>query len=188
MVSAGIESAPRTENDLRWYCLRDLKRSNAKLKGYQQLAEEGFRVFTPLKETVRILRGRKVKSLKPFISDLLFVHSTRESLDPAIRKIPTLQYRFVKGGQYLEALTVPDRQMEDFIKAATLGNETRYLNPGEIKRDLIGKSVRVIGGPLDAVEGKVLSIRGKKNRRVLIEIQGLLSLTFEVTPDLLKLI
>ena len=188
MVSAGIESVPVAENDLHWFCLRDLKRPNAKVKAYQQLAEDGFRVFTPLRETISVVRGRKTRSLRPFISDLLFVQSTREALDPVIQKTPTLQYRFVKGGQYLEALTVPDSQMEDFIRAAAWGDNTEYLKPGEISKAMIGRPVRIIGGPLDSVEGKVLAIRGKKNRRVLIEIQGLLSLTFEVTPDLIKLI
>lgn len=171
---------------MQWYCLRDLKRPNAKLKGYQQLADDGFRVFTPLKEKVSISAGKKVRNLRPVISDLLFVKSTREQLDKIIEKIPTLQYRFVKGGAYQEAMTVGDREMEDFIRVATLGNETRYLNPEEIDKSIIGKRVRVIGGPLDAVEGRVLSIRGKKNRRVLIELHGLLALTFEVTPDLLE--
>lgn len=188
MVSAGIESVSRNENEPRWFCLRDLKRPNAKLKAYQQLADDGFKVFTPLKETISVVKGRKTKTLRPFISDLLFVRSTREELDPVIQKTPTLQYRFVKGGQYLEALTVPDIQMEAFIKVATFGDKTEYFQPGEINKSMIGRPVRIIGGPLDSVEGKVLAIRGKKNRRVVIEIQEFLSMTFEVSSDLLKLI
>ena len=171
---------------MQWFCLRDLKRPNAKIKGFQQLTDEGFRVFTPLKEKIRVSGGKRIKACLPVISDLLFVQSERDTLDKAIEKIPTLQYRFVKGGAYQEAMTVGDREMEDFIRVATLGNETRYLNPEEIDKSIIGKRVRVIGGPLDAVEGRVLSIRGKKNRRVLIELQGLLAMTFEVTPDLLE--
>ena len=173
---------------MRWYCLRDLKRPNCKVKAYQELTELGFRVFTPLREAVKVVKGKKIILHRPVISDLLFVQSQRDLLDPIIERTPTLQYRYVRGGAYQEAMTVPDRQMEDFIKAATMGDSPIYLQPESIDRTIVGRPVRVVGGQLDGIEGKVLAIRGKKKRRVLLELPGMLSLTIEVTPDLLEII
>lgn len=39
-------------------------------------------------------------SVPSFMQDLLFIHDTREVLDLFVRKIPTLQYRYQKGGGY----------------------------------------------------------------------------------------
>ena len=171
-----------------WYCLRDLKRPNAKQKAYQDLSALGFRVFTPLRQTTVVRMGRKVKMERPVISDLLFVEASREDLDPVVAKTPTLQYRYVKGGAYQEAMTVPDVQMESFIRATREGETPLYYHPGEINPAMYGRRVRIIGGPLDGVEGRLVSVRGKKTRRVLLELPGLVTMTVEVTPDLLSFI
>ena len=36
-------------NERQWFVMRDLKRPNAKLPAYQQLIEDGFEVFTPMR-------------------------------------------------------------------------------------------------------------------------------------------
>ena len=72
-----------------WFVLRDLTRPIAKLPGYLQLSQQGFEVFTPMKWTIREAGGRQQRIQIPVIHDLLFVHSTREKLDPVIDKTNT---------------------------------------------------------------------------------------------------
>ena len=170
-----------------WFCLRDLKRPNAKVKAYQQLEAEGFRVFTPMRESVVNSRGKKIRIRRPIISDLLFVDSDRKALDPVVEKTPTLQYRYVKGGAYQEAMTVGEQTMNNFIEASAHGEAIRYLLPEEIEKGQVGKPVKIIGGPLDGIVGRLMGIRGKKTRRLLVELPGIVALTLDVAPDLLSI-
>lgn len=76
-------NATRDESKaVRWFVLRDLKGPNAKKMHYQLLADKGFEVFTPMKRVQRKVRNKKVLVEVPAIRDMLFVHSSREKLDP----------------------------------------------------------------------------------------------------------
>lgn len=68
--------------------MRDLKRANAKLPAYKQLLNEHFEVFTPMKEQLSVHGGKRTREEVPFIRDLLFVHDTREAIDPFVESIP----------------------------------------------------------------------------------------------------
>ena len=68
---------PLDENDKKlWYVMRDLKRPNAKHPAYKQLEELGFEVFVPMKWFLSVKQGKRVREKRPFIQDLLFVHTT----------------------------------------------------------------------------------------------------------------
>lgn len=179
---AGIEGLSFSENGLKkWYVMRDLKRVNAVLPAYKQLATLHMDFFTPMKERLIVSGGRKVREEIPFLQDLLFVCATREELDPVVASVPTLQYRFVKGGAYREAMTVRDSDMERFIHAVRNSANPRYYTPEEVTPAMQGRRVRVIGGPLDNYEGALLTVRGSKSRRLLLEIPNLLAAGIEIT-------
>ena len=97
------------------------------------------------------------------------------------------RYRFARGG-YRLPITVPDRNMEDFIRAVSVSDEPRYFRPEEITPGMLGKRVRVIGGGLDGYEGRLLSARGSKHRHLLVEIPNFLTAAVEVGLDLIEII
>lgn len=164
-----------------WFVLRDLKRPNASIKAYQELADLGFKVYTPMKTLIQEKRGRKVKLSVPFINDLLFVYSSRQKLDPIVLSIPTLQYRFIKGGKFGDALKIRKSDMENFIKAVESSEQPVYLSPSELRTSMIGKRIKVISkGPLDGREGKLLKIEGSRKKRLLIELPGVLFAGIEI--------
>ena len=70
--------------------MRDLKRRNAKLPAYQQLADSGMEVFTPMMWQIFHVRGKRIRRQVPVVSDLLFVHAVPEARDPIVEDIPTL--------------------------------------------------------------------------------------------------
>lgn len=178
----GLEELSLTENESpKWYVMRDLKRTNAVLPAYKQLDALHMDFFTPMKECLTISGGRKIRKEIPFLQDLLFVYATREKLDPVVQSTPTLQYRFVKGGAYREVMTVRSNDMERFIHAIRTTVNPRYYTPDEITPAMQGRRVRVIGGPLDTYEGALLTVRGSKSRRLLLEIPNLLSAGIEIT-------
>ena len=163
-----------------WYALRDLSRSHSKNPAYRVLSDEGFEVFTPMTRRLFTENGRRVSR------EVLFVHEVRERLDAAVGRLTNLQYRFARGG-YRVPITVPDRNMEYFIRAVASSDEPRYFRPEEITPGMLGKRVRVIGGQLDGYEGRLLSARGSKRRRLLVEIPTFLTAAVEVSLDLIEI-
>lgn len=127
----GVE---KTTED-RWYVLRDLARLNAKFPAYKQLQampEMAGCVFIPLKQRVFIEFGKRVVRLVPYLPDLIFVHKSREELDPIVGKQKLLQYRYVRGGRQFEAMTVPHESMARFIEAVTQTAAVEYYSLDEV--------------------------------------------------------
>ena len=172
------------QEEVKWYAMRDLRRQNAKIKAYQELKENGFEVFTPMHWVVTTIGGKKQRRQVPVISDMLFVRSGRSDLDKVVAVTDTLQYRYIKGMQ-ATPITVRDQEMNDFVRACNAVAEVRYYLPEEITGDMIGKSVRIIGGTLDGLEGRLLKMRGSRKKRLLVQLPGLLSAAIEVTPTLI---
>lgn len=173
---------------MSWFVMRDLTRANANRPAWIMLKEAGFHVFTPLVWKIRRKAGRSERVQTPVIHDLLFVESSREKLDPLVEQIPTLQYRFVKGGYYGEAMTVRDDDMERFMRAVNSTDDTLFYSPDEISPSMIGKEVTIVGGPLNGMSGHLLSIKGMRKRRLIVELPGMLTSAVEVSPDYIKFV
>lgn len=167
--------------------MRDLKRTNAKQPAYRLLAEQQVEVFTPMKWTLVTSRGKKVRKEVPFLQDLVFVHDTREKIDPIVAKCPTLQYRFLRK-TYRKPMTVPTSEMERFIHAVSSSESPRYYLPEEITPDMYSRKIRIVGGPLDGYEGCLLTMRGSKVKRLLVELPNLLTAGVEVSPEYIQLV
>lgn len=168
--------------------MRDLTRSNNKRPGWQRLEEAGFRVFTPMTWKVRQVCGRAIRYKAPVIHDLLFVDSTREQLDPFVESEPMIQYRFVRGGAYREAMEVKQNEMERFILATTDIAKTIYYRPDEITSSMAGRKVKIIGGALNGMTGRLLSVKGMRKKRLIVELKGMLTAAVEVDKDLIEFI
>ena len=173
-------------DDVCWYAMRDLKRSNARLPAYRQLSEQRLEVFTPMSWKLCISRGRKERRLFPLMPDLLFVNSSRSVIDPIVSRTPTLQYRYASGGDYCEPIVVPDDDMSRFIRAVSASSNPKFYRPEELTAALCGRPVRIIGGPLDGYEGRLQTIRGSKTRRLMVEIPGILVAAVEVAPEFVE--
>lgn len=188
---AGLENVSLNGQDSmnprkHWFVMRDLKRSNAKLPAYKLLGQEQIEWFTPMKQRLTVRKGKKTCEEVPFIHDLLFVHSTPEKLAPIVEKTPTLQYRYVRGGKYREAMTVADADMERFIYAVRNSESLRYYRPDELSPAMFGRKIRIIGGLLDHYEGRLL--KGSRRKVLLVELPGLLSVGVEVSPEFIQFV
>jgi transcription antitermination factor NusG len=53
---------------------------------------------------------------------------------------------------------------------------------------MIGKMVRIIGGPMNGFTGHILSLRGARKRKVLVEIPNLIAAAVEVAPEYIEII
>lgn len=175
------------EEELCWFVLRDLKRVNAKLPAYKVLEDKQITVFTPMTWRLTLERGKKVRREVPCVPDLLFARGTREELDPIIGTIPTLQYRWLRN-TYRLPMTVPDADMDRFIHAVTHSESPKYYLPEEITPEMHGRRITIVGGPLDGYSGILLTTRGSKVKRLLVELQNLLAVGVEVSPEYIRFV
>ena len=172
--------------EVRWFVMRDLKRSNAKLPAYKMLEDMNLEIFTPKVWKLITCKGKRMPVKVPFMQDLLFVHDSRKILDPIVERIGTLQYRFLRDG-HGTPMTVRDADMERFILAVESTHSPRYYTPQEITPDMRQRQVAIIGGPLDGYTGTLVTVRGSRRKRLLVEIPMLLAAAVEVEPEYIRL-
>lgn len=171
----------------QWFVMRDLKRSNAKQPAYKLLNELKIKCFTPMIWKTFIRKGKRILKEVPFMQDLLFVYDSRRVLDPIVERIATLQYRFVKGGKRMP-MTVRAEDMDRFIKAVSTMERPNFYTPEEIEPSMIGKKVRIVGGPLDGYEGYLQKIQGSKVKHLFVELPNLLTVAVEVNPEYIQVL
>ena len=170
-TSAGVLSSCH-ELVKSWYALRATY--SRELKVQTQLNERGVRTFIPMMWRKRNVNGKDENKLVPAVSNLVFVHWTREDVDAYIRSFGDLRPVNYYWDRTTNApLTIPEKDMENFIRvASTLDEDLIYLT--EISDKLReGQAVKVKEGPFKGVEGKIVRIR--KSRRILVELPGMLA-------------
>ena len=173
------------DNDVQWFVMRDLTRSNAKLPAYQMLDDLGIKNYTPKVQKIIVRKGKRECKEVPFIHDLLFVHDSRRIIDPIVENVHTFQYRFLKGRM---PMTVREKDMDYFMKAVETSESPQYFRPEDITPEMRKRKIRIIGGPLDGYEGHLITVRGSKVKRLLVELPALLAATVEVEPDFICLV
>ena len=177
----------QSSEEMQWFVMRDLKRYNAKQPAYIFLKEKGIEVFTPMKWEVTTKQGVKKRIERPIIPDLLFVHASREQLDPIVATTDTLQYRFMRN-HHGNPMIVSEKEMSRFIHAIQTSTSPKYYLPEEVLPSMLKRKIRVIGGPLDGYEGKLISTRGTKTKRLMVELKGYFMVAVEVNPEFIQLI
>lgn len=172
----------------QWFVMRDLKRRNSNRLAIHDLKDAGLEVFTPMMQMIMVIGGKKQKRDVPVIQDLLFVHESKRTLDPFVEKYPNLQYRFVKGRSIDEPMSVADTDMERFILAVSLSDNPIYYQPGEITEEMKGRQVRIIGGIFNNYEGRLLSVKGMRKRRLIVEIPNHIAAAVEIEPEYIQFV
>lgn len=157
----------------RWYAMRDLKRSNAKMRAYEMLQGKVMRVYTPMIKKDIVIKGKHNLIDVPYIPDLLFVYDYKSAIDPIVDSVPTFQYRFARNGTYIDGLgkciVVSDREMEQFIRVTQGIEKFRYYTIDEVSPSMYGRKICIVGGSLDGCVGQIedkawLKVQGTDNR------------------------
>ena len=168
--------------DKVWYAIRVTY--NRELKVKDDLDARGVTNFVPMQYRREERGGVMVKRLVPSVHNLIFINMTPSEMTE-YKKTTTLPIRYIMDRETHKPITVPDREMENFIKVAgTYEEKLIYLNPdpGDFSQ---GERVRVIGGPFAGVEGVFVRVKG--DRRVLINIEGLVAVaTTYVHPSMIE--
>lgn len=85
-------------------------------------------------------------------------------------------------------MTVRNADMERFIQVVESSENPKFYRPSEITPDMLSRKIRIIGGQLDGYEGTLLTLRGSKVKRLLVELPTLLAAAVEVQPEFIRLI
>lgn len=170
--------------NLQWFPMRVTYNRELRIK--QQLDQIGIDSFIPMRyELVETTDGRKRK-LVPAVHNLIFIHSTQETitdLKMTRREFEPLRYIIITSieNQKSEILRVPDRQMENFMRVASVQDDSvMFLD----YQDFIGKEgrrVRINEGYFAGVEGVIKRI--KKNRHVVVQIEGVTAVAITFVPS-----
>lgn len=164
-----------------WYAIRVT--FNRELKVKADLDERGIECFIPMKYTMGVRRGRRVKKLVPSIHNLIFFH-IEPSLMKEYKATTKLPIRYIMNPSTKKPVVVPEAQMKNFIAVAgTYDEQLEYVDvkPGVFTR---GDRVRVMGGLFEGAEGVLLKVQNK--HRVVVSIEGVVAVaTAVIHPSLL---
>ena len=174
---------PRGGVPLLWYPMRATYNRELRLKS--SFDELGIECFVPMKYEIDEDDTASKERLVPAIHNLIFVHSTQETitgLKMGKRDFAPLRYmmRHNADGE-TEIMTVPDREMDNFIKAASIHDRSLFFTDDSDYFSKIGKKVRITAGQFKDVVGVVKRI--KKNRCVVVRIQGIAAAVIANVPS-----
>lgn len=168
-----------------WHVLR--VSYNRELKAHEWLKGKGFEVFLPMHSEARLADGKRKTVSKPLIPNILFVRTTPVDLDLIIHDPGNtcLSYYYnhfaVRPDGKNPPLTVPDRQMDNFIRLSQVDDPNILFVSPEECRFKSGDQVIVTSGPFTGITGRV--VRAKRQQRVAIEIAGLGVATTAYVPS-----
>lgn len=171
----------------RWFVLRATYGREAKARDI--IDQEGVRTYLPMRREKADTEGSPKTNLKPLIPNLLFVYCTPMQANHFVSSHPELPkfLRYYYNHLVLNPdgtnppLTVPDKEMDNFIRLTTVDNKhIKVVNPTEC-RFRSGDRVRVTHGAFEGVEGRVARIAGQQ--RVVIILDGLCAIATAYIPS-----
>ncbi|MDR0506103.1 MAG: UpxY family transcription antiterminator [Dysgonamonadaceae bacterium] len=162
-------------NDFNWYAARVKYRTEKKIQ--VGLEERGIKHFIPFHKVMIERNGRKKKVEKPVIACLIFVYTDYQT---ALSLPDDLQFSitYMRNLETKRFLTVPEKQMQDFMFLLDLSSTTMRIKNEDLRR---GDRVRVIKGDFAGIEGELIRIKGHK--RVVVRLEGLFSLATTYIPS-----
>lgn len=169
----------------RWFAMRATYRRE--LDAARLLKDAGIDTFIPMTYVYRIRKGKRVRQLVPVVRNLIFVYACQSHLQQVKNEILFLQY--IIDSRTHQKIIVPDEQMRRFIAVTgTYDDQLLYFYPEELNLSK-GTRVRIIGGEFEGYEGVFIKVKGVRDRRVVIAVEGVIAVAMTtIHPDLIEVI
>ena len=153
-----------------WHAMRATYRRE--LDAIRLLEKEKLGCFVPMRYETVVKRGKKIRVQVPVIRNLVFVHARPSEVKRVKSLVTYLQY--INDRCTGSKIIVPDEQMKRFIAVAgSYSDHLLYFKPEEVILKK-GTKVRITGGEFEGQEGIFLKVKGARDRRVVIEVQGVI--------------
>jgi len=167
-------------NVIRWYPMRVTYHRELRIK--EQLDLLGIENFVPMHYDLADSSEGPRKTLVPAIHNLIFVHASQEMLTRLKmhrKEFEPMRYMMKASADGLmEILHVPDRQMEHFMKVASVQDKSIIFL--DTRSTNMSRRVRITAGRFKGVEGVIKRIR--KNKYFLIQIDGVAAVAITYVP------
>ena len=168
-----------------WYAMRATYRREP--DAMRLLEKEKLGCFVPMQYKICIRKGKKIRALVPVVHNLIFVHARPSEVQRVKSQVTYLQY--ITDTRSGKKIIIPDVEMQRFIAVAGSYNDhLLYFQPEELNLSK-GTKVRITGGDFEGQEGVFLKVKGARDRRVVIQIQGIIAVAMAtIHPDLIEVI
>lgn len=168
---------------VKWFPMRITYNRELKIKN--QLDKLKIENFLPMRYDLVETKCGRQQMLVPAIHNLIFVHSTQKDLTYIKNKFKEFEpMRFIMSSILngnREILYIPERQMDNFMKVASVQDDTIKFLDNNSFISQIGKSVRITAGQFKGVIGTIRRI--KKNKYVVVQINGLAAVAITYIPS-----
>lgn len=167
-----------------WFPMRVTYSREMKVKA--ELDRLGIESFIPM--MYKMVDGdMPQRELVPAISNLIFVRSTQErisGLKSSNKTLEPLRYMIDQTARQPHTImTVPDRQMENFMRVASKTDDSVMFLDEDCVVGKEGKRVEIISGAFEGVTGVIRRV--KRCKRVVVEIEGVASVAIAFVPAVL---
>lgn len=181
-IQSSDPAIPQRDTEIRWYVLRVTYQRE--LATQEQLNKMGINNFVPtLRIRKRNSQGRFYWIREVAVHNYVFIQTSKQMIDSLKRHtLPHLRYimRHINGERRI--MTVPEREMQNFIAVAGNAEEhIRFLPPEEVML-AEGDRVRILGGPFEGVEGHLIKTSKGKRTAVVIRIEGIAAVVTTSLP------
>ena len=175
-----------TKDEILWFPMRVTYHREMKIKAL--LDEANIENFLPMRYMIVETKNEgKKRLLLPAIHNLIFVHSSQAiitNLKMTRKEFSPMRYmvrKSVSDNHVTEIITIPDRQMDNFIKVASVQDDRIFYLDYEGVQNISGKRCKIIEGYFAGVEGTIKRI--SKNKRVVVQIEGVAAVAIAFVPS-----
>ena len=167
-----------------WFPMRVTYSRELKVKAeLDRLSIENF--IPMMSKLVGVDTDNPHHELVPAINNLIFVRSTQERishLKSSNEVLEPLRYMLDQTSQQPHTImTVPNRQMENFMRVASKTDDSVMFLDDESFVGKEGKRVEIIGGAFEGVTGVIRRV--KRCKRVVVEIEVVASVAIAFVPS-----
>lgn len=159
---------------------------NRELKIKALLDELNIECFVPMHYELVESDGLPTKALRVAIHNLIFIRSNQITLtDLKMRNAAFEPLRYMtrpvqQGLHGQEIIYIPDHQMYNFLRVASVKDDSVLFLENNDFINKIGKKVRITDGVFKGVEGEIKRI--KKNKYVVVQIKGIAAVAIAYVP------
>lgn len=160
-------------------------------RAFDYLVNDGTYSYIAKRYVEKYVHGKRKRVLETLIPNLLFVYTTPEQAETYIKATPELSFLTyyynhfqVDETQKNPPLVIPNREMDNFIRATWSHNEhLLFVNPEQCHYKS-GDTVRIVDGLFSGVEGRVARVSGQQRVVVTLSKIGLISTAYIPTAFL----
>ena len=151
----------------------------------QELETHDFHTFIPMERVQLEEKGKVRFEMQPAVHNLIFIHSFHRRVtwmkmfNKTCQRLQYMSRPKEKGGGGI--MIVPDKEMENIIRAANLddpdGQRSYIDHPLELSH--LDRRIRFVKGPFKGIEGIIKRVR--KNRAMVIPLAKGISMKITIT-------